>query len=533
MSTFASEIWTNGLDKTANGSSATTLPKNGKGESKKGYAASIHSMRDSTNNGQNILYKILDGSNTFFGRSKRYSSDSEYASDSDVSSDDSALAATASKINTNSLPRLATSTSSLFRSSQSQRRTSAADSESEAESEAEHGNARKLTFKGLLKRSPSKPAVSTQSEAEVESSAIFKNILKQQPQPGQQQQRRSAVEPPLPSTPPSPATLSPQRENLSLDRIGRAPSLASSGRSGSESSLSEKYGVTSSKIAGSGATAVVRLCSPVNSDKKYAIKEFKPRRKGEEQKAYIKKLTAEFCISSSLVHENVVRTIDLIQDERKKWCLVMEYSEGGDLFAKIQAGLVNDPEMIDCYFKQLVKGVAYLHSEGVAHRDLKPENLLLDGTGRILRITDFGVSAVFHLPLETGISKCVGEVGSGPYMAPEVFGSRPYDPEFVDVWACGIIYYVMTYQSIPWLEPRMSDMRYKKYSESFGNFGPIERFSPLKRQLVYRMMNPDVAKRFTMQKVVESEWVQKIQACQAGMPAEASHHSHKNVVEKK
>jgi hypothetical protein len=34
-----------------------------------------------------------------------------------------------------------------------------------------------------------------------------------------------------------------------------------------------------------------------------------------EQKEYVKKLIAEFCISSTLDHENVVKTVDLIQDE--------------------------------------------------------------------------------------------------------------------------------------------------------------------------------------------------------------------------
>ncbi|KAJ3205654.1 serine/threonine-protein kinase HAL4/sat4 [Entophlyctis luteolus] len=213
-------------------------------------------------------------------------------------------------------------------------------------------------------------------------------------------------------------------------------------RSGSESSMSEKYGTSNrstDRILGRGATAVVRLCSPVNSDKKFAIKEFRPKRKDEKQKEYVKKLIAEFCISSTLDHENIIKTVDLIQDDKKTWCVVMEFAEGGDLYSKIHAGLLTDEYVIDCFFKQLLKGVAYLHSMGVAHRDLKPENLLLDKTARILKITDFGVSEVFRAPFESLSKKAHGMCGSGPYIAPEEYTQKEYDSELVDVWACGII----------------------------------------------------------------------------------------------
>jgi len=45
------------------------------------------------------------------------------------------------------------------------------------------------------------------------------------------------------------------------------------------------------------------------------------------------------------------------------------------------------------YFQQLMCGIEYCHSQGIAHRDLKPENLLLDGED-VLKISDFGLSAL-------------------------------------------------------------------------------------------------------------------------------------------
>jgi serine/threonine-protein kinase Chk1 len=68
----------------------------------------------------------------------------------------------------------------------------------------------------------------------------------------------------------------------------------------------------------------------------------------------------------------------------------------------------------------------YIHSQGVCHRDLKPENLLLDVTGT-LKITDFGLSAVFKLK-ESGKTRMLSErCGSLPYVAPEVRLRRSQD----------------------------------------------------------------------------------------------------------
>lgn len=89
-------------------------------------------------------------------------------------------------------------------------------------------------------------------------------------------------------------------------------------------------------------------------------------------------------------------------------------------------------------------GVQYLHSMGVAHRDLKPENLLLDASRKVLKISDFGVSEVFRTPFASMSQKCHGCAGSGPYIAPEEFKDVDYDAELIDVWAIGIILFVLT-----------------------------------------------------------------------------------------
>jgi protein-serine/threonine kinase len=97
----------------------------------------------------------------------------------------------------------------------------------------------------------------------------------------------------------------------------------------------------------------------------------------------------------------------------------MEYCSGGDLYAAIKKGTMT-AEDSNLYFKQIVTGVAYLHTMGVAHRDIKPENLLLDGSG-VIKITDFGVSDVFRMCWEKQTHMSKGLCGSEPYIAPEQF----------------------------------------------------------------------------------------------------------------
>ncbi|CAG8513543.1 10058_t:CDS:2, partial [Paraglomus brasilianum] len=241
--------------------------------------------------------------------------------------------------------------------------------------------------------------------------------------------------------------------------------------------------------------------------------EFRKRCKSETEKDYVKKLTSEFCISSSLDHVNIVRTVDLVQDENHNWCEVMEYCAGGDLYSAIKAGYMTSVE-INCCFKQLISGVAYIHSMGVAHRDIKPENLLLDDNGH-LKITDFGVSDVFRTCWEECAHLSKGLCGSEPYIAPEQFQTSEYDARLVDVWACGIVYYCMIYQGIPFRMACPPDPHYAAYLEArkTNSYEQIERLPRGCRDLLYQILEPDTTKRLTIDEICMDLWFQEIEVC--------------------
>ncbi|ROW14623.1 hypothetical protein VPNG_03181 [Cytospora leucostoma] len=228
---------------------------------------------------------------------------------------------------------------------------------------------------------------------------------------------------------------------------------------GDDHGLASKYGKLG-RVLGSGAGGSVRLMKRNEDGTVFAVKEFRPRHSYETEKEYAKKVTAEYCMGSSLHHGNVIETLDIVQ-EKGKWFEVMEYAPF-DLFAIVMTGRMSREE-VSCCFLQILSGVTYLHSMGLSHRDLKLDNVVVNGQG-IMKIIDFGSAHVFKYPFENNIVLASGIVGSDPYLAPEVYEERKYDPTAVDIWSLAIIYCCMTLRRFPWKVPRLTDNSYKLFA---------------------------------------------------------------------
>lgn len=135
-------------------------------------------------------------------------------------------------------------------------------------------------------------------------------------------------------TPPSPTALvmtsSPDSYPQVLRPTLKPPSIAGSAHStrtsgqstpilsleeATHAHLSKKYGKWG-RVLGSGAGGTVRLikASSKNGGNLFAVKEFRPKRSGESEKEYQKKVTAEFCVGSTLKHCNIIETVDIVSD---------------------------------------------------------------------------------------------------------------------------------------------------------------------------------------------------------------------------
>ena len=211
--------------------------------------------------------------------------------------------------------------------------------------------------------------------------------------------------------------------------------------------ISKKYGKFG-KTLGTGAGGRVRIVRRSKDHETFAVKEFGARREDEPEKDYVKKVTAEFCIGSTLHHINIIKTLDIIRDSGIYY-EVMEYAPN-EMFAVVMSGKMGYNE-INCVFRQIVDGVDYLHGLGLAHRDLKIDNCVMTSDG-IVKIIDFGTATVFQSPGKSSVL-ATGIVGSDPYLAPEVISNQLYDARMTDIWSLAIIYMCMILRRFPWKIP--------------------------------------------------------------------------------
>jgi serine/threonine protein kinase len=86
-----------------------------------------------------------------------------------------------------------------------------------------------------------------------------------------------------------------------------------------------------------------------------------------------------------------------------------------------------------------------MHINGLAHRDMKLENCFIN-QDVVVKIGDFGTHGNFHM------KKLKSKLGSLAYCPSEIIDNnnkRPYSGPPVDIFACGVILYVMLTQKFP------------------------------------------------------------------------------------
>ena len=177
--------------------------------------------------------------------------------------------------------------------------------------------------------------------------------------------------------------------------------------------------------------------------------------------AFIELINNEAELHSKLKHQNIIELVDFndkaVEERpsgkaREVYYLALELAKGGELFDYIaQTGPFSEP-VARYFFHQIIDALEYMHTQGISHRDIKPENILMS-EDFLLKLADFGFSS----------SDPVNQTykGTSAYMAPEIQAGEEYSGASVDLFAAGIILYIMMVGRPCFHEAKPSDPYYK------------------------------------------------------------------------
>ncbi|CAJ0577260.1 unnamed protein product, partial [Mesorhabditis spiculigera] len=175
-----------------------------------------------------------------------------------------------------------------------------------------------------------------------------------------------------------------------------------------------------------GSTGFVDTAILRSNRQKVAVKKMDLRKQARRELLF-----NEVCIMRDYRHPNIVEMLSsfLVGDEL--W-VIMEFMEGGSLTDIVTTCRMFEPQ-IACVAQQCLRGLAFLHINGIIHRDIKSDSILLKRNG-VVKLSDFG----FCGRLSKDIPRRRSLVGTPYWTGPEVIARQPYDAS-ADVWSFGIL----------------------------------------------------------------------------------------------
>ncbi|KAL6931430.1 uncharacterized protein HGUI_02423 [Hanseniaspora guilliermondii] len=196
-------------------------------------------------------------------------------------------------------------------------------------------------------------------------------------------------------------------------------------------------------------------------------------------------------------HPNICRLFH-IWGLTTHYYMLFEYVKGGQLLDYIiQHGSLKE-HRVRKFSRGIASAIKYLHGHNIVHRDLKIENILISESGEI-KIIDFGLSNFYDVNSELK-TFC----GSLYFAAPELLKAEPYIGPEVDIWAFGVVMYVLLCGKVPFDNDR-SDVLHKLIKE--GKVEYPSHISPSVKSLLQRMLIVDRDQRYSIDEIIEHPWM--------------------------
>lgn len=188
--------------------------------------------------------------------------------------------------------------------------------------------------------------------------------------------------------------------------------------------------------------------------------------------------------------------------------LIMEYAPDGDLFSllnKKKKLCESDARLI---FMQLISAVGYCHSQNICHRDIKLENILQNES--IIKLTDFGYACLISESNNKNIKKRVGTMA---YVSPEVLLDRNCDLIKTDIWACGVVLYLLLCGKYPFKWDKNKNINAKETQLELArniinlNYNLPEHLSEESKDLFKNIFNAQPKNRISINEIWNCKWL--------------------------
>lgn len=239
------------------------------------------------------------------------------------------------------------------------------------------------------------------------------------------------------------------------------------------------------------------LAKEISSGKDVVIKSSEKRRAINELKIFKDVLRER--------HPHIIQFYTSFEDNDCVY-MILEYANGGDLLDLCKDKQLISENNIKVLFKQILEGVRHIHSLKYYHGDLKPENVLVFKNNTnddiTLKLIDFEFTRSYREDMLIRSGK-----GTLNYAAPELLCRDSFIGPEVDIWALGVILYIITFKI-----PLFSHDEHGTFRDIFNEFTQngfkLTRIISYElHQLLTGLLTVDRTKRFKMEDILESAWL--------------------------